>query len=90
MKQRGDRNYHKLMEDKLREIGGIKTLIAHNYYSEEEFWATFNKKNYQAVKAITGSRQHSSANDSLVRKMCKAAMGIDSRTGGERAGAGAA
>jgi FAD/FMN-containing dehydrogenase len=31
MKQPHDRNYHKLVEDKLRELGGIKTLISHNY-----------------------------------------------------------
>ncbi|TMQ18210.1 MAG: FAD-binding oxidoreductase, partial [Deltaproteobacteria bacterium] len=53
MRQRGATNYHRLMEDKLREIGGIKTLIAHNYYGEDEFWSIWNKRNYDAVKAIT-------------------------------------
>ncbi len=73
MKQRGDVNYHRLMEEKLQEIGGIKTLISHNYYSEDEFWRTWNKPNYDAVKARTDP------NDvfrDLYTKMCKAAMGI--------------
>ena len=72
MKQTGDVNYHKLIEDKLRELGGIKTLIAHNYYTEAEFWETWNKPNYDRVKAITDP-------DNLFRdlytKTCKAAMG---------------
>ena len=37
MKQKGDQNYHALMEQKLLELGGMKTLIAHNYYTEEDF-----------------------------------------------------
>jgi FAD/FMN-containing dehydrogenase len=72
MRQRGPRNYHRMMEDKLRELGGIKTLIAHNYYSEAEFWSIWNKRNYDAVKAITDP-------DNLFRdlytKTCKAVMG---------------
>ncbi len=74
MRQRGrDKNYHRMMEEKLRELGGIKTLIAHNYYGEDEFWQIFNKPNYDAVKAITDP-------DNLFRdlytKTCRAAMGL--------------
>ena len=73
MRQRGDKNYHRLMEIKLRELGGIKTLIAHNYYPEAEFWSIWNPKNYAAVKAITDP-------DNVFRnvysKMCRAAMGL--------------
>jgi FAD/FMN-containing dehydrogenase len=72
MKQKDGKNYHKIMEDKLRELGGVKTLIAHNYYTPEEFWLTWNRKNYETVKAITDP-------DNLFRdlytKTCKAAMG---------------
>jgi FAD/FMN-containing dehydrogenase len=73
MKQRGGRNYHKLMEDKLLEIGGVKTLISHNYYSEEDFWRTWNRPNYEKVKALTDPRnvfRH------LYQKTCRAAMGL--------------
>ncbi|HWU85689.1 MAG TPA: FAD-binding oxidoreductase [Kofleriaceae bacterium] len=73
MKQPGDANYHKLMEDKLRELGGVKTLISHNYYSREEFWSTWNKRNYDAVKAITDP---DNVFRDLYTKTCKAAMGI--------------
>ncbi len=73
MQQNGDTNYHRVMEQKLIELGGIKTLISHNYYPEDEFWTIFNKPNYQAVKAITDP-------DNLFRdlytKTCKAAMGV--------------
>lgn len=73
MRQRGDTNYHRVMEKKLQELGGIKTLISHNYYGEDEFWTIFNKPNYDAVKAVTDP-------DNLFRdlytKTCKAAMGV--------------
>lgn len=53
MKQRGDKNYHKLIEDKLIELGGIKTLISYNYYSEQDFWKIWNRENYDKVKRMT-------------------------------------
>lgn len=74
MKQTGERNYHKLMEDKLRELGGIKTLISHNYYSRDEFWQTWNKANYDKVKAITDPNN---VFRDLYTKTCRAAMGAE-------------
>lgn len=53
MKPRGDRNYYKEIEDELLEIGGLKTLISHNYFSEGDFWKIWNKKTYAEVKART-------------------------------------
>lgn len=73
MKQTGDTNYHKLMEDKLRELGGVKTLISHNYYSRDEFWQTWNKRNYDAVKAITDP---DNVFRDLYTKTCRTAMGV--------------
>jgi hypothetical protein len=62
------------MEDKLIEIGGVKTLISHNYFSEEDFWKIWNRDNYLRVKTITDP-------DNIFRdlysKMCKASRGID-------------
>jgi FAD/FMN-containing dehydrogenase len=72
MEQKGDKPYHKLMEEKLAELGGVKTLISHNYYTPEEFWQTFNKPNYAAVKAITDPNN---LFRDLYEKTCKAAMG---------------
>jgi FAD/FMN-containing dehydrogenase len=72
MRQRGPTNYHRLMEHKLRELGGIKTLIAHNYYDEREFWSIWNKRNYDAVKAITDPRN---VFRDLYTKTCRTVMG---------------
>ncbi|MCX5746776.1 MAG: FAD-binding oxidoreductase [Proteobacteria bacterium] len=73
MQQRGPTNVHRLIEQKLRELGGIKTLISHNYYSEQEFWQLFHRPNYDAVKAITDPQN---LFRDLYTKTCKAAMGI--------------
>jgi hypothetical protein len=62
-----------MMEEKLRELGGIKTLISHNYYGEAEFWQIFNKQNYDAVKAITDPKN---LFRDLYTKTCRAAMGL--------------
>jgi FAD/FMN-containing dehydrogenase len=72
MRQRGPHNHHRLMEQKLREVGGIKTLIAHNYYEEDEFWSIWNKRNYDEVKAITDPDNRFR---DLYTKTCRAAMG---------------
>jgi FAD/FMN-containing dehydrogenase len=72
MRQKGERNAHRMIEEKLREIGGIKTLISHNYYPEAEFWQIFNRKNYDAVKQRTDPRN---LFRDLYTKMCVAAMG---------------
>ncbi|MEW6364049.1 MAG: FAD-binding oxidoreductase [Acidobacteriota bacterium] len=72
MKQRGDTNYYRLMEEKLQELNGIKTLISYNYYSEDEFWQIFNRRNYDTVKAITDP---DNIFRNLYEKTCRAAMG---------------
>lgn len=72
MKQRGQTNYYRLMEEKLQELHGIKTLISYNYYSEDEFWTIFNKKNFDTVKAITDPNN---IFRNLYEKTCKASMG---------------
>jgi FAD/FMN-containing dehydrogenase len=78
MEQPGTRNYHKLMEDKLQEIGGIKTLISHNYYAEADFWRTWNRPNYEAAKARTDPRN---VFRDLYAKTCRAMQGHETATG---------
>jgi hypothetical protein len=73
MHQHDDRNAARMIEEKLRELGGIKTLISHNYYPEAEFWTIWNKPNYDAVKAITDPQN---LFRDVYTKMCKAAMGV--------------
>ena len=67
------RNVYRLIEEKLHEIGGLKTLIAPNYYSEDEFWQVFDRDNHMSVKARTDP-------DNLFRdlyqKTCRAARGL--------------
>ena len=73
MKQRDDgRNYHRMMEEQLTELGGFKTLIAHNYYPEPEFWTIWNRRTYDEVKQRTDPKN---LLRDLYAKTCKAAMG---------------
>lgn len=72
MKQRGTTNYYRLMEEKLKELNGIKTLISYNYYAEDEFWEIFHRENFAKVKAITDP---DNIFRDLYQKTCKAAMG---------------
>jgi hypothetical protein len=73
MRQPPGKNCHAIIEQKLLEIGGLKTLISHNYFSESDFWRIFNKRAYDQVKAITDP-------DNIFRdlytKTCRAARGL--------------
>ncbi|MFH1064010.1 MAG: FAD-binding oxidoreductase [Candidatus Woesearchaeota archaeon] len=73
MKRDDGKNYYKMMEDKLFSIGGIKTLISGNYYSEKDFWKSWNRKNYYKVKRKTDP-------DNIFRdiytKMCRSSRGL--------------
>jgi FAD/FMN-containing dehydrogenase len=73
MDQPAGLDVHRMLEKKLHELGGVKTLISHNYYTPDEFWATWNKPNYDAVKAFVDP-------DNIFRdlytKTCRTAMGL--------------
>ncbi|HSD90923.1 MAG TPA: hypothetical protein VLB44_25540, partial [Kofleriaceae bacterium] len=73
MEQPAGKNIHRMIEEKLRELGGVKTLISHNYYSKDEFWSIWNKRNYDRVKAITDPQN---VFRDLYSKTCRAAMGL--------------
>ena len=73
LRQPPGRNIHRELEEKLRELGGIKTLISHNYYDEDEFWQIYHRGRYQAVKAITDP---DNVFRDLYGKTCRAAMGV--------------
>ncbi|HUQ04745.1 MAG TPA: FAD-binding oxidoreductase [Kofleriaceae bacterium] len=75
MKQPPGMNVHRKFEEQLARIGGLKTLISHNYYSPEEFWAVWNKDNYNAVKRVTDPRN---LFRDLYAKTCRAAHGLPS------------
>jgi hypothetical protein len=39
------------LEKKVQELGGKKWLYAHAYYTEEEFWASYDRKSYDALRS---------------------------------------
>jgi hypothetical protein len=72
MKKQKGRNIYRLLEEGLMEVGGIKTLISGNYYSEEEFWSIWNRRNYEKVKARTDPRN---LLRDLYQKTCRTMQG---------------
>jgi FAD/FMN-containing dehydrogenase len=74
MRQQGSVNRHRLVEQKLAELGGVKTLIAHNYYEEAEFWSIWNRESYERVKALTDPKK---IFRDLYTLTCRASMGLD-------------
>jgi FAD/FMN-containing dehydrogenase len=53
MKQRPGRNDHRVLQEKLLEVGGLETPISHNHLTEREFWSVWNRPNFERVKART-------------------------------------
>lgn len=41
---------NRLIEQKVRELGGIKSLYSDSYFSEDEFWSIYNRPAYVALK----------------------------------------
>lgn len=66
------RNLYREIEEVLPRLGGIKTLISHNFYDRDEFWRIFHRAAYDAVKRRTDP-------DDLLRdlwtKTCRASQG---------------
>jgi len=46
-------DYSELIENKVFELGGMKTLISRNHYSEQRFWEIYNQPAYMAIKRKT-------------------------------------
>ena len=74
MKKKADKNYYKIIEDELMNIGGIKTLISSNYYSQSDFWKIWNKENYDKVK---GKTDPNNIFRDLYTKTCRTMMGLE-------------
>lgn len=73
LRRNDGKNYYKMFEDELMKVGGLKTLITPNFYSEADFWKVWNKPNYDRVKRITDP-------DNIFRdlytKTCRATRGL--------------
>jgi FAD binding domain len=46
-------DYSQLLEEKVYDFNGVKTLISQNHYTEKRFWNIYNKKRYFEVKSKT-------------------------------------
>jgi hypothetical protein len=46
-----DGYYNRLVEKKVTDLDGIKSLYSDSYFSEDEFWNIYNKPAYDALKA---------------------------------------
>jgi FAD/FMN-containing dehydrogenase len=46
-----DMDYSRLLERKVYELSGVKTLISRNHYDEKTFWSIYNQSLYSKVKA---------------------------------------
>jgi FAD/FMN-containing dehydrogenase len=44
-------HFNRLVERKVRELGGIKSLYSDSYYSRDEFWAIYDRVAYERLKA---------------------------------------
>jgi len=72
MRQHGPANQHRLVEQELARVGGVKTLISHNYYEPEEFWSIWNRGNYDQARSSTDPRH---LFRDVYAQTCRAAMG---------------
>jgi FAD/FMN-containing dehydrogenase len=48
---RPDGYRNRMIERKVAELGGLKSLYSDSYYSDDEFWATYDRDAYAALKA---------------------------------------
>ena len=44
-------HYNRLIENKVVELGGIKSLYSDVYFPEEEFWGIYNRERYEGLKS---------------------------------------
>jgi hypothetical protein len=50
-KQFPEGHFNRLIERKLAELGGIKSLYSDSYFAPDEFWSLYNKPAYDRLKA---------------------------------------
>ncbi|KAM7185438.1 hypothetical protein V8F20_011810 [Naviculisporaceae sp. PSN 640] len=56
---------NRVLERKVQELGGKKWLYAHAYYTEEEFWAQYDRKSYDALRTKYGANWMPSVYDKV-------------------------
>ena len=43
-------HFNRLVERKVLELGGIKSLYSDSYFTPQEFWSAYNGEGYRALK----------------------------------------
>ncbi|TQS33649.1 hypothetical protein Golomagni_05997, partial [Golovinomyces magnicellulatus] len=56
---------NRALERKVAELGGKKWLYAHTYYTEDEFWAQYDKASYDALRKKYGAEYLPSVYDKV-------------------------
>ncbi|KAL2754174.1 hypothetical protein ACRALDRAFT_1081319 [Sodiomyces alcalophilus JCM 7366] len=59
---------NRAVEAKIKELGGLKWLYAHCYYTEEEFWDVFDKDGYEKIRRDWGAQGLPSLWDKVKRE----------------------
>ena len=49
--QRPPGHRNRMIEERVRALGGLKSLYSDSYYTEDEFWSVFDRRAYAALKA---------------------------------------
>ncbi|MDH3693174.1 MAG: FAD-binding protein [Gammaproteobacteria bacterium] len=44
-------HYNRLIEKKVAELGGVKSLYSDSYFTEQEFWSIYNREHYEYLKS---------------------------------------
>jgi FAD/FMN-containing dehydrogenase len=44
-------HFNRMVEDKVEELGGIKSLYSESFYDEERFWRLYNGPDYRSLKS---------------------------------------
>lgn len=73
---------NKALEAKVRELDGWKTLYAHTYYTEEDFWSVYDQESYNTVRAKYGATYL----PSVYEKVC-VKVDLDAEEAAQRASA---
>jgi len=73
LKKSDGKDYYRMIEEKLTELGALKTLISTNNYTESDFWKIWNRPNYDKVKSKTDPDD---IFRNLYEKMCRTTRGL--------------
>lgn len=68
------------LENKLAELGGMKVLYSHTYYTKEEFWQIYDRKWYEDLRRRYGATSLPNVYDKVKMDMSRLCGGGKNRT----------